>query len=213
MNTSVSHPGNPGPNLAAVLQARDLGHSYGGAPSLAGLNFSLRPGLSLVRGGDGSGKTTLLRLMAGSLQPGSGTLLRNVATVFHVDMREPSLDTVVARAWLDAERGARPGWRPALEAALIDAFGLQSHTGKTLAMLSTGSRRKLGWVAAAASGAALTLIDQPFAALDAASCRVLAELLMDAADDPERVWVVADHEASAHLQGVRWAGVIDLGDG
>lgn len=213
MDTKVSHPGNPGPNPAAVLQARDLGHSYGGAPSLAGLNFSLHPGLSLVRGGDGSGKTTLLRLMAGSLQPGSGTLRRNVSTVFHADMREPALDTVIARAWLDAERVARPGWRPALEAALIDAFGLQGHMGKSLAMLSTGSRRKLGLLAAAASGAALTLIDQPFAALDAASCRVLAELLVDAADDPERVWVVADHEAPARLQGVRWAGVIDLGDG
>ncbi len=79
-------------------------------------------------------------------------------------------------------------------------------------MLSAGSRRKVGLVAAAASGAALTLLDTPFAALDVASGRVLAELLAEAADDAGRAWVVADHGLPPALAGAPLAGTVDLGD-
>jgi energy-coupling factor transporter ATP-binding protein EcfA2 len=50
-----------------------------------------------------------------------------------------------------------------------------------------------------ASGAAATCLDQPFAALDAASARVVREFLYDMADHPTRTWVVADYEADARL--------------
>ena len=50
-----------------------------------------------------------------------------------------------------------------------------------------------------ASGAPLTLIDQPFAALDAPSTRLLRELLKDASEQPSRAFVIADHEAPATL--------------
>jgi ABC-type taurine transport system ATPase subunit len=49
--------------------------------------------------------------------------------------------------------------------------------------------------AAFAAGAPLTLIDQPFAALDAPSIRFLRELLQDASSHPSRAWLLADHEA------------------
>ena len=53
----------------------------------------------------------------------------------------------------------------------------------------------------------LTLIDQPFAALDAPSVRFLTELLHEAASHPSRAWVIADYEAPA---GITLARVIDL---
>ena len=52
---------------------------------------------------------------------------------------------------------------------LIQAFELTPHLEKPLYMLSTGSKRKVWLAAAFASGAAVTLLDQPFAALDKAS--------------------------------------------
>ena len=66
-------------------------------------------------------------------------------------------------------------------------------------MLSTGSRRKALMAAALASGAALTLLDMPFAALDGAASRVLREVLADCADHPTRAFVVADYTAPAGL--------------
>ena len=75
-------------------------------------------------------------------------------------------------------------------------------------MLSTGSRRKVWLAAAFASGAALTLLDQPFAALDKVSMGVITELLQEAAGHPERAWVVADYVAPP---GVPLAGQAQLG--
>jgi ABC-type multidrug transport system ATPase subunit len=179
---------------------------------LQGLSFNVRPGLTLVRGGDGRGKTTLLRLMAGSLAPTNGVIRHSAATIFHEDMADPARDAVVARAWLDERRRQFPDWDGAAAAGLIDAFGLTDHLDKPLYMLSTGTRRKVGLLAAAVGHARLTLIDMPFAALDAASRRVLAELLCEASTSEDRAWVIADCEQPPGLADIRWAGVVDLGD-
>jgi hypothetical protein len=78
-------------------------------------------------------------------------------------------------------RSAFGAWDASLEAVLIEDLALDEHMGKDLFMLSTGTRRKLGSVAAFACGADLSLIDMPFAALDAPARAVLGELLQEAA--------------------------------
>lgn len=74
-------------------------------------------------------------------------------------------------------------------------------------MLSTGSKRKVWLSAAFAAGASLTLIDQPFAALDGPAIRFLREWLEDAAEVTDRSWVIADFEAPA---GVPLSGTLSL---
>jgi len=76
-------------------------------------------------------------------------------------------------------------------------------------MLSTGSKRKVWLSAAFASGAAVTLIDEPFVALDKRSIDFLLELLQDVADHPARAWVVADYTAPA---GVPLAAMVELAE-
>jgi energy-coupling factor transporter ATP-binding protein EcfA2 len=90
---------------------------------------------------------------------------------------------------------------------LTDALGLLPHQGKKLFMLSTGSRRKVALAGLLACGAAVTCLDQPFAALDSASIKVISEFLHDMAQHPTRSWVVADYEADARLP---WQRVISL---
>lgn len=192
-------------------QAEGLGFAHGDHRVIEGLSFSIGPGLTLVRGGDGRGKTTLLRLLAGRIRPTAGRLHRD-APVFLEEPADPRLDATVARGWLAALQDRWPAWSPHTAFSLAGAFGLAPHLDKPMHMLSTGSRRKVGLVAAAASGAALTLLDTPFAALDVASCRVLAELLAEAAHDGGRAWVVADAALPPVLAGLPLAGSIDLGD-
>ena len=55
--------------------------------------------------------------------------------------------------------------------------------------------------------APLTLLDMPFAALDAPSRGVVRELLAEAAQHAHRAWVVADYEAPA---GVPLSGRLSL---
>lgn len=80
--------------------------------------------------------------------------------------------------------------------------------GKALYMLSTGTKRKVYLAGALASSAAVTLLDEPFAALDKTSSDLLLELLKEAATHPSRAWVVADYVAP---RGVRLAAQIQLG--
>ena len=86
---------------------------------------------------------------------------------------------------------------------------MTTHLDKRLHMLSTGSRRKVMVAAALASGAAVTLLDQPFAALDRKSIRVIHGFLQEAAGHASRAWIVADHTAS---EDVRWVSVLNLAE-
>lgn len=195
---------------ACLLRAEGL--SWSGAPGLQRLDLSLPPGLTLVCGGEGRGKSALLALLAGSLAPTGGTLWRAPGTVFLATPTDAALDAVVARDWLRAQQAQHPAWRAPTEQRLGEAMGLGEHLDKPLFMLSAGSRRKVGLLAAAASGATLTLIDQPYVALDARSCRLLDEVFAQAAEGAERAWVVADYERPAGWAGLALAACVDLGD-
>jgi ABC-type transport system involved in cytochrome c biogenesis ATPase subunit len=195
---------------AVVFSARGI--ACPGSERPEGLSFTLGPGLTLLRGGDGRGKSSLLRLIAGDMIATAGLIQRRAHTVFLEDPADATHDQTVGHAWLAAQAARFPAWRATVEAGLIEGFALAEHMAKPMFMLSAGSRRKLGLVAAAASGAELTLLDTPYAALDARSGRLLSELLAEAAEGRERAWVIADYELPAGLVGVLLAGVIDLGD-
>ena len=58
-----------------LLNVADVVKHFGPEPVLNGVSFEVRPGekLGLV-GPNGAGKTTLLRILAGQLEPDSGTV-------------------------------------------------------------------------------------------------------------------------------------------
>jgi energy-coupling factor transporter ATP-binding protein EcfA2 len=58
-----------------------------------------------------------------------------------------------------------------------------------------------------ACGASVTCLDQPYAALDRASIRVISAFLGDMASHVTRTWIVADYEADPQLV---WSRVISL---
>ena len=74
-------------------------------------------------------------------------------------------------------------------------------------MMSTGTRRKVLLATALAANSAVTLLDQPFMALDRPSIDYLLELLAKAAQETDRAWLVADYEAPGQIA---LAGVIRL---
>jgi len=193
-----------------------------GARLFDGLSFEIGPGLSFVRGGEQRGKTVLLRLLAGALQADAGTLTWQPAStsqgragnasvfLFDGDDAEPGSTTV--SAWLQQQSHRHAGWNRGLLDELLEGFALEQHLDKALHMLSTGSRRKVMLAAAFASGASLTLLEKPFAALDARSRALLSELLQEAAGHPARAWVLADYQLPETLAQVDLATTLDLGD-
>lgn len=158
--------------------------------------FPLPPGLVAVTGDEGAGKTSLLRGLCEQLgQPDR----RASCSALWLDLSLPGQDEQTPVLVWDAIRQGFPRWNMQLQQDLIDALGLQPHIGKALFMLSTGSRRKVALVGLLASGAEVTCLDQPFAALDASSAGVIRDFLADVAGHTTRTWVVADYGADPRL--------------
>ena len=206
-------------NSVSVLHIDQLHFSHPQRPLFQGWSAQIAAGVSLVRGGDGSGKTTLLRLLAGELaaQQGdvvlAGTSLANApeayrAQVFWHDPRSDALHHISARDWWSALAARHSRWQPALLAEHIKGLDLAAHADKPLYQLSSGSQRKVILAAGLASGAALTLIDEPLAGLDRTSMAYLEHALAQLARAPDgRAVLVAHYEV---LRGVAWTAVLDL---
>lgn len=196
--------------VPSVLQIQNLCFQWPERTLFSDLSVSVPPGVSLIRGEEHTGKTTLLRLLAGDVPPRSGSLAiqgnrlhedpeRYRQRVFRTDPRSESLDQVSAASWFQSLPGRYPNFNPEALPDLIQGFALTPHIEKPLYMLSAGSKRKVWLTAAWAAGTPLTLIDQPFAALDVPSMRFLTELLQEASEHPSRAWVLADYEAPVAL--------------
>lgn len=188
---------------APRLTATDLRFDGPHGPRLGPLSVDWGPGLHAITGDEGCGKTTLLRLLSGRLEPSGGRVERVPSgSVWLHDpqalVHDSATDALTPGAvWADLRR-RWPGGDDDRWQALVDALALRPHLDKTLAMLSTGSRRKALMAAGLASGAAIVCLDQPFAALDAPSTRALQRALREDADDG-RVIVIADFEVPADL--------------
>ena len=163
------------------------------------LSFTWPAGVSWICGDEGTGKTTLLRLLAGDIQPAAGQVVTPEGNVFWLDLQDAAHDNSTVQACWDALRSCWSNWNDGLLQDLAEELDMAQHLDKRLNMLSAGSRRKVMVLAALASGATVTLLDQPFAALDLASIRILHEFLLEAAEHPSRAWIVADYEAPSDL--------------
>lgn len=100
-----------------------------------------------------------------------------------------------------------PHWSAATLAEHLQGWRLAEHVGKPFYALSSGTQRKIFMAAALASGATLTLIDEPLGGLDRASIQYLQEALAARAADTQRLVLVAHYEV---LPGITWDAVIDL---
>ena len=203
-----------------VLRADGLGFGLAKQAALfKDFSFNLPPGVTWLGGDESTGKTTLLRLLAGEVTAQSGSLQINGvplvekaqayrSLVSWVDPRTQAFDALTPQAYWDGVRKQHPAWNDALLADLTEGLGLTPHLPKSLYMLSTGSKRKVLLAGALASGAPVTLLDEPFAALDKTSIELVLELLAEASAHPSRAWVVADYVAP---RGVVLAAAIALG--
>lgn len=201
-----------------VLQAEGLSFGYPNRQLFNQLSVLLPPGVTWVCGDEGSGKTTLLQLLAGAL-PTSGQLhiigvsLAENARAYRqqvawFDPRDTALDKHTARHIFTTLPQQHPDCDLAALQAHIDGLSLTPHLDKALFMMSTGTRRKVFLAAALTNQATVTLLDQPFTALDRPSIDYLLGVLAQAAQHPSRAWVVADYLAPMN---VKLAGVIELG--
>ena len=166
-------------NVAPALEARDLTLSWDGEHLVVqGVDVTVAPcEVCCLVGRSGCGKTTILHALAGLTTPVSGRVLLHgedvtgrpgrVSYMLQKDLLLPSrriIDNVCLPLVL---AGARRDEARAKAAPLFERFGLAGCERKWPSELSGGMRQRAAFLRTYLMGADVTLLDEPFSALDA----------------------------------------------
>jgi molybdate transport system ATP-binding protein len=216
------------PNEPAALDARLRFQRGGFALDVA---LTVRPGETLVLlGPNGAGKTTCLELLAGLESPGQGVItlgdtvlvdttrgidlapeLRRIGYVLQEFALFPHLTVRRNVEYGPKARGLEAAIRQRRVEDVLDRFDLQGLADRDVSELSGGQRQRVALARALASDPALLLLDEPFAALDAARRGALRTELRAALQASGLPAVVVTHDPlDAAVVGDRLA-VLDGG--
>jgi energy-coupling factor transport system ATP-binding protein len=180
-----------GSDLAARLELRAIGHTYGigtpwAQPALDGVDLTVnaREGV-LVVGGNGSGKSTLAWILAGVLRPSRGEALLGGEPI-HTQVGAVGLAFQHARLQLQRStvaRDIRAAGAPdaAAVAAALNAVGLDAVEigDRRIDELSGGQQRRVALAGILARRPKVVVLDEPLAGLDQPSQEGLVTLLSD----------------------------------
>lgn len=166
------------------LSVNNLACERGERRIFEGVSFALEPGEALViTGRNGAGKSSLLDLLAGRLHPAAGAIIldgageRSLAECLHyVGQRDALKGALTAQENLAFARDYLGDPR-LLPRDALEAVGLAHAAGLPVAYLSAGQRRRVALARLLVAHRPLWLLDEPTAALDAASQDTLRLLL------------------------------------
>lgn len=187
-----------------VLLAEGLTKHFGDREALAPIDLRVDRGTRVALiGHNGSGKTTLLRIIAGLLDPTSGTVHVAGAPAGSLSARRavswlpdtPTFyDDLSLREHLQyvAELHGVDDWSPGAQ-RLLRRLGLHDRADDLPVTFSRGLRQKAALAIGFVRPSELLLVDEPFVGLDGDGRTVLLELLDEAAVAGAAV-VVATHE-------------------
>lgn len=173
--------------MISSLTAERLACTRGDRKLFDGLSFRVSAGQALaVEGANGAGKTSLLRMIAGFLAPAAGRLVLKSAQSEITDAEERG--KVIG--WLGHHDGLKPQltvreqldffarlYRRQPDASALERVGLARQAELPCRYLSAGQRRRLALARLLVSERPLWLLDEPFAALDAAGQALIAQLM------------------------------------
>ena len=164
--------------------------------------------ISIV-GPSGCGKTTILRSIAGLLQPTSGTI-----KIGDNEVKGPGSDRGMVFQdfalfpWRTVKQNVKFGMEMAgvpkeerEERAMryIKAVGLEKFADSRIHELSGGMKQRVGIARALVMHPAITLMDEPFGALDAQTRNIMQEQLVKIIQHSERTIIFVTHSVDEAL--------------
>jgi ABC-type multidrug transport system ATPase subunit len=182
-----------------MLEIRDLVKVYPGpVTALSGVNLDIPDGMFGLLGPNGAGKSTLMKILAGLLEPTSGSVRLDGVDVlekperiwaqlgylpqefgfYHHLSGEAMLIHLLRLKGVEAPQG-----RKALARDLLERVNLTFAAKRKVKGYSGGMRQRLGLAQAIAGNPRLIIVDEPTAGLDPEErlrfYRLLAELAQD----------------------------------
>jgi ABC-2 type transport system ATP-binding protein len=181
------------PEMPLALEIRGLVKRFD-RPAVDGLDLRVHAGeFYTLLGPNGAGKTTTLRMVTGLLKPDRGSI-----TVFGIDALADPIGVRRIMAWVSDEPMIYDKLTPmeflefvaglwavegelAAERAgdLLSRLGLTPHANERCERLSKGMRQKVALAGALVHEPLLIILDEPFTGLDAASSRIVKEVLRE----------------------------------
>ncbi len=190
-----------------MLSIRGLVKVYPGpVTALNGIDLDVAPGMFGLLGPNGAGKSTFMKILAGLLEPTSGTVtLDGVNTLddpkwlwprlgylpqefgFYAHLTgEAMLSHLLALKGVDAPQG-----RKKLVSELLERVNLSFAAKRTVKGYSGGMRQRLGVAQALAGNPRLIIVDEPTAGLDPEERLRFYNLLSELAAD--RIVILSTH--------------------
>jgi len=169
-----------------IVQAEQLGKTYGSVKAVDNLSFTVTPGhITGFLGPNGSGKSTTMRLMLG-LDRGQGrTLYGGQALVAHKPVSQvvgTHLDAKFFHPKRTARRhlrmlGAEAGVSAQRVDEVLNLVGLESVADKAPGSFSLGMGQRLGLASAILADPQVLMLDEPANGLDPQSIQWLRDFL------------------------------------
>jgi putative ABC transport system ATP-binding protein len=195
-----------------MLQTKDLSFSYANGPGFSFPNLSVESSdVLLVLGRSGKGKTTLLHLLAGLMEPNSGSVLvdgnsmvelkgknrdsfrgRNIGMVFQEAQFIRSISVMQNLQLARSLAGLKNNETFAKE--LLTELGIADKANNRPSQLSIGERQRAGIARALVTDPKVVLADEPTSALDDENCQLVADLLQKTVTGHGAALVIVTHD-------------------
>ncbi|MEP3420923.1 MAG: ATP-binding cassette domain-containing protein [Erythrobacter sp.] len=195
------------------LSIRDIGLSYGNRPVLNDVNFSLETrGCALLLGPSGSGKSTLLNIICGLQTPDTGEVALGEYPIAsatqkvrpdtirkrHMGIIFQTLRLVSALSVRGNLLLAQRVQMGAVDAPLVDTtlerLGMSDRAKARPFELSQGEAQRAAIARAVVVKPAMLIADEPTSALDHENTRIVARLLIEAAEEAGASLLIATHD-------------------
>ena len=215
-----------GPDGTPALDVRRLTVSYGSRPVLWDVDATFPAGaMSAVVGPNGAGKSTLLKAALGLIPTDAGQALvhgrpvrasrKRVAYVPQRDAVDWDFPITVGEV-VEMGRYGHTGWVrrvPRADRALVgeclERVGMASYAGRQIGQLSGGQRQRVFIARALAQQAAVMVMDEPFAGVDARTEADILELLGDLRGEGRSV-IVVHHDLQTVRTAFDWALLLNV---
>ena len=213
----------------SILQLEKISLKFGRKIILDNLSLKLNNGQILgLLGPNGVGKTTLFNLITGLIVPDFGTIIIDGQKVNNYPIYQRTLKfkigfvpqhggyfhdlTVYENLKAIAEINiSNVSFRDEKINSLISKFELDNIRDIKADFLSGGQRKKLSIAIALISDPKILLLDEPFAALDVMTIKILQEIIVNLQSFKNISVIVCDHQARDLLKCVDTAAIIHNG--
>ncbi|MFN9273652.1 MAG: metal ABC transporter ATP-binding protein [Planctomycetia bacterium] len=209
-----------------AVEFHDLTVAYGGRPVLWNIDLAIdSPGIFGIIGPNGAGKSTLLKAALGLVPLAGGSVklcgrpLDEVRRrVGYVPQRETVdwdfpvsvMDVVLMGTYPRLGWFRRPGQRErALATACLDRVGLADVAGRQIGRLSGGQQQRVCLARALAQEAALSVLAEPLAGVDARSQETIFRVLADLRSEG-RLVVVVHHDLRTAAEWFDAVALVDM---